>query len=160
MFEENRSVTCCFTGHRNIPLDDEYEELEKRLEDEIENLIHQGIRYFAVGGARGFDTMAATAVLVQRCLYLHIQLILILPCKDQTNGWDRVEKTIYNLNLRDADEVVYISESYSRGCMQRRNRRLVDSSSVCVCYLTDPRSGTGYTVNYAKRKGLRVINLA
>lgn len=50
--------------------------------------------------------------------------------------------------------------SYDALCMQKRNRRLVDASDVCVYYLTDPTGDSAYTANYAKQKGLRIINLA
>ena len=50
--------SCCFTGHRNIPAA-EYAEIQKSLESELIQLIHQGTRYFGTGGALGFDTMAA-----------------------------------------------------------------------------------------------------
>jgi len=79
-----KDQTCCFTGHRRIPAS-EYAALDQRLEAEIEALIHQGVRYFGAGGAQGFDTMAALAVLQLRTLYPHIRLILVLPCKNQTN---------------------------------------------------------------------------
>ena len=44
--------------------------------------------------------------------------------------------------------------------MHKRNRHLVDNSSICICYLTENSGGTFYTVNYAKKQGLTVINLA
>ena len=59
-----------------------------------------------------------------------------------------------------ADKVVYTSQEYTKGCMHKRNRHLVDHSSVCVCYLTKKDGGTAYTVDYAERQGLEVINLA
>ena len=120
---------------------------------------HQGVRYFGAGGAMGFDTMAALAVLRMKIFYPQIRLILVLPCKTQTKGWDKVNKKLYNQIRRDADKVVYISRQYVPGCMQMRNRHLVDSSSVCICCLTIPESGTAYTVKYAEQQGLRVINL-
>lgn len=46
------------------------------------------------------------------------------------------------------------------GYMHKRNRYLVDNSSVCVCYLTEDTGGTAYTVNYAIKSGLKVINTA
>lgn len=46
------------------------------------------------------------------------------------------------------------------GCMHRRNRHLVDNSGVCVCYLTRNSGGTAYTVNYAKKQGVNVFNIA
>ena len=56
--------------------------------------------------------------------------------------------------------MVYTSQEYTKGCMHKRNRHLVDHSSVCVCYLTKKDGGTAYTVDYAERQGLEVINLA
>ena len=41
--------------------------------------------------------------------------------------------------------------------MHKRNRHLVNSSSICLCYLNKQSGGTFYTVNYAYRKGLKVI---
>ena len=38
--------------------------------------------------------------------------------------------------MRRANEVIYASEHYTRGCMQRRNRFMVDRSAVCVAYCT------------------------
>ncbi|MCL2299899.1 MAG: DUF1273 domain-containing protein [Firmicutes bacterium] len=151
--------TCCFTGHRRIPVS-ERAALENRLEAEIVKLIHQGVRYFGAGGALGFDTMAASAVLRLKAQYPHIRLILVLPCGDQAAGWGEADKKTYNLILRLADKVVYISERYSRRCMHERNRHLVDHSEICVCYFVQTKGGTAYTVNYAKQKGLRVVNLA
>jgi len=81
-------------------------------------------------------------------------------CANITKGWDSTDKKIYNQILRQADKVVYISKQYTTGCMQARNRHLVDSSGVCLCCRTNPKSGTAYTVKYAQRKGLQVINLA
>ena len=76
------TYTCCFTGHRNIPID-EYEKIEKRLEEEGVNLIHQGVKDFWAGGALGFDTMAALMVLKLKKDFPHIRLLLALPCPEQ-----------------------------------------------------------------------------
>lgn len=59
-----------------------------------------------------------------------------------------------------ADKVVYVSQIYTKGCMHKRNRYLVDNSSVCVCYLTENKGGTAYTVNYASSKDKMIINVA
>ena len=37
---------------------------------------------------------------------------------------------------------------------------MVDSSAVCIAYCTRKTGGTAYTVRYALKKGLQVINLA
>ena len=154
-----KTQTCCFTGHRNIP-ESESHNIQKRLEEEVAKLIRQGVRYFGAGGALGFDTMAALTVLKAREAHSHIRLILVLPCKNQSAKWNESDKKTYNQILEQADKVVYTSESYHPHCMHVRNRHLVDHSSVCICCLTESKGGTKYTVDYAKKKDLRTINLA
>jgi len=154
-----KNQTCCFTGHRDIP-ESKYPKVQKRLEEEITNLINQGIHTFCAGGALGFDMMAELTILSLKKTYRQIKLILVLPCKEQTRGWPEKDKKIYDSILREADEIVYTSEHYYDGCMHERNRRLVDNSGVCVCYLTKNSGGTAYTVDYARRNGLNIINTA
>ena len=138
------SRTACFTGHRELPTDD-LPEISKRLEDTLVKMIEQGYRYFGAGGALGFDTLAAQVVLRLRERYPQIRLILVLPCLNQTRGWPQADIDAYEEIKRCADKVTYTSEHYFR---------------VCICYLTKPTGGTAYTVNYARRSGLRIINIA
>lgn len=156
----NAQHTCCFTGHRKLPLQ-KREEIIRKLEQALITLIQSGIRYFGAGGARGFDTLAAQTVLKLRKEYPHIKLILVLPCLSQTRGWQNEDVKAYEAIKAAADKITYTSEKYTRGCMYKRNRYLADHSSVCVCvcYLTESKGGTAYTVNYAKKQGLKVINL-
>jgi len=99
-------TTCCFTGHRRIP-PEVVAPLRERLEAEIESLIRQGVRYFGAGGALGFDTLAAEAVLDLKAVYPFIRLILVLPCRDQTRGWAEEDVKRYQAILKRADKVVY-----------------------------------------------------
>lgn len=154
-----RDYTCCFTGHRALP-PEERGAIAYQLEQTVIMLIQAGIRFFGAGGARGFDTLAAQTILKLRRKYPHIKLILVLPCLSQTQGWRDEDIKVYESIKTAADKVTYTSEKYTQGCMHKRNRHLVDHSSICVCYLTEDRGGTAYTVNYAKKQGLKVINLA
>lgn len=153
-----KNRTCCFTGHRILP-DAQIETIKKRLEHEIEHLIQQGVLYFGCGGALGFNTLAAQAVLRFRTLYPQIKLILVLPCRGQESSWKEQDKSIYNQIKMQANKVVFTSEDYYTGCMFKRNRRLVDESGWCICYLSHRGGGTAYTVSYALKKGLQIINL-
>ena len=155
----SRVKTCCFTGHRIIP-EDEYAGIQKRLENEIENLIHQGVYLFIAGGALGFDTMAAQAVIKLRTEFPHIGLILVPPHAGHTKHWHEKDQKIYGQILEQADVEMHMAEHYYDGCMQARNRYMALNSRFCICYLTKSTGGTAYTVNYAKKKGLRIINLA
>lgn len=154
-----REETVCFTGHRIIPAERQ-PFLQSSLRRELIRLIEDGYRYFGAGGALGFDTLAAQEVLRLRKVYPHIRLILVLPCKSQTRGWPASDVVLYQEIMQAADKVVFTSEDYYRGCMFKRNRHLVDNSSVCVCYLTSDKGGTASTVHYAEARRLRIINLA
>ena len=154
-----KNRTACFTGHRELPTEN-LPEISKRLEDTLLTLIEQGYCYFGAGGALGFDTLAAQVVLRLRERYPQIRLILVLPCLNQTRGWPQADIDAYEEIKRCADKVTYTSEHYFRGCMFKRNRHLVNGSSVCIAYLTQEKGGTAYTVNYARQNNVQVINLA
>ena len=151
--------TCCFTGHRKIP-PEEQPELISKLEALINSLYQSGVRCFKAGGALGFDTLAARAVLDLRRGCPDAELVLVLPCFSQAKGWQADDAAEYERIRAQADRVIYTSQERTRGCMYKRNRCLVEGSGVCVCYLTKNRGGTAYTVGCAERHGLKIINIA
>jgi len=154
-----KEKTCCFTGHRNIPVS-EYQNIKRKLRETIKNLAERGIIYYGAGGALGFDTLAAQAVLSLQTEFPQLRLILVLPCLSQTQGWPEKERQVYEEIKAQAAKVRYVSEKYTPDCMYRRNRHLVKYSGVCICYMNRSTGGTAYTVNYAKQQGLEIINLA
>ena len=91
--------------------------------------IEQGYRYFGVGGALGFDMLAAQTVLELKGEYPEIKLILVLPCENQTRGWDQAYVEEYERIKAAADKVVYTSKDYYSGCMHKRNRYLADTAT-------------------------------
>lgn len=156
-----RENCCCFTGHRKIP-PREGLLVRRRLRAEIARLCEEGVNVFLAGGAIGFDTLAAQEVVRIRAEGIYrVYLVLVLPCLGQENRWTERDAAVYRRLLRQADEVIYTGDEYTRGCMFVRNRYMVDNSTHCLCYLTDAASGgTVYTVKYAKDNGLEVKNLA
>lgn len=151
--------TCCFTGHRKLSLQD-YFLMRHKLRELLLKLLEQGFTTFLAGGALGFDTLAAQEVLDLRDSgYPHLTLVLALPCREQDRGWSTRDREIYREVLQRADEVHYVSEVYTRGCMYKRNRYLVEHSSCCICCLSQDKGGTAYTVAYAEKRGLPVYNL-
>ncbi|MBQ7904086.1 MAG: DUF1273 family protein [Oscillospiraceae bacterium] len=155
----NKEKSCCFTGHRLIP-DDRYYRVMFLLRQTVEQKIKEGYTTFCAGGAQGFDTMAALAVMNLKRVYPQVQLHLYLPCRNQAEKWKSADKEMYNKILKAADKIVYISDEYTPYCMNRRNRALVDNSSLCIAYCTQTGGGTVYTVSYAIDNGVDVINLA
>ena len=52
-----REQTCCFTGHRELPVWGR-KQLAAKLEATITGLIDRGIIFYGAGGARGFETLS------------------------------------------------------------------------------------------------------
>ena len=126
----------------------------------MRQLILSGYRYFGAGGALGFDTMAAQTVLLLQHEFPQVKLILVLPCLSQADRWAEGDRKVYEDIKQRANKVVYVSQEYTKDCMFRRNRHLVDYSSACICYLNRQTGGTAYTVGYAMEKGLWIENIA
>lgn len=153
-----KEKSCCFTGHRKVRKS-EFDLVQLKLKEIITKLIEANVTMFICGGDLGFDTMAALEVLEQRKIYKNISLIMALPCKEQCKNWKEKEQIIYKNIIQRANKIIYVSEEYSKGCMLKRNRYMIDNSSYCICYLRYAKSGTSYTVNYAKNKDLILINI-
>ena len=148
----------CFTGHRVIE-DEDAKRIPELLEEVIGELCERGATVFRAGGATGFDTMAALKVLDLKEKYPHVRLELILPCRNQTERWDEISQKTYIYILQNSDAHRFLFDTYFEGCMQERDRRLVDGSDVCVAYCAHSQGGTAYTYAQALRAGLEVINL-
>ena len=156
-----RQKTACFTGHRSIK--EAPSAVSARTADAVRALYERGYTDFCAGGARGFDALAAQTVLSLRAELPDIRLILILPFDDQyekEKGWSEAEIRQYREIKESAAEVVILSGGAGAYAYHRRNRELVDRSSVCIAYLERLKSGTGYTVKYALDSGLEIINIA
>ncbi len=163
----SRVAGCCFTGHRPNALPafgredaEEMRQLVYLLGRAVDSALEDGVTDFYVGGAQGFDTLAAEAVLRQRDQYPNLSLRLALPGRDQAEGWRAGDLARYERILENAEEVWYAAELCSQESMRRRNRYLVDHASRCIAYLRRMRGGTLYTVNYALESGILVDNLA
>ena len=154
-----RTQTICFTGHRTLPAS-KLPALRQKLKQALTDYIAQGYCYFLAGGALGFDTLAAQTVLELKESYPQIRLFLAIPCLSQPDAWPEADKAEYERIRAAASKIVYTSVAYTSGCMYRRNRYLVDNSSLCLCYLTRFKGGTAYTVRYAMDNNVPVVNLA
>ncbi|MBR0386997.1 MAG: DUF1273 family protein [Clostridia bacterium] len=149
----------CFTGHRMIT-DFDRAALNVLLNSALYDAYNMGIRTFLSGGALGFDTLAAEAVLRLRSQLPDVNLFLALPCRSQADRWSSSDRRTYRSLLENANQVFYVSDDYFEGCMQKRNRFLVDHAAYCICFLRFCRGGTWYTVSYAYDQGIKIRNLA
>lgn len=156
---ETSKRTCCFTGHRDVKKS-EYERLATAICSMIDTLHTEGFTEYICGGALGFDTVAAVTVINLKKLYPDIRLIIAKPCPEQASRWAEPDRALYQRILDRADEVVTVSPVYTRSCMLERNRYMVDRSEMLIAYVKRAEGGSAYTLRYAEKKGLDILNLA
>lgn len=161
-----KEKTCCFTGHRPKSLPWKYKEngkefkiFSKELTHQIELFINNGYEYFISGMAIGVDLISAEIILKLKKKHPNIKLECAVPCLDQTKGWEKSFINRYNKVIKKADKTTYVSNThYFNGCMQKRNKYMVDNSSALIAvYDGKSPGGTKQTIDYAKSKQLQTI---
>lgn len=157
---ELRKKTCCFTGHRNIPKERE-KEIAAQTAREVYRLVTAcGVRYFGIGGAVGYDTLAAKVLFwLRENAFPDIKIILVYPFDGFTARWAPQQQEQFALLLPKYDKIVCVCSTASREAYLKRNRHLVDASAYCIAYCTQQYGGTAYTAAYAKAQGLAVIEV-
>lgn len=153
----NISNTCFFTGHRFIPGDSRAELRNKVKKLCIELITDKNVTHFITGGALGFDTLAALTIIELKEKYPEIKLHLYLPCTNQPEKWNAYDRKIWDSIKALADDYIYVTNSeYIAGCMQLRNKAMVDSSAYGIAYCTRNFGGTASTIKYAKEKNRNI----
>lgn len=158
-------IACAFTGHRPKSFPWRYDEsdpdcvlLKEVLAEQIKALADRGVTDFLSGMAQGTDLWCSEIVLDLQKKNLALKLHCVLPCKGQESKWTASAQERYRSILAQANEVIYVEQKYSRGCMLKRNRYLVDHSSILLAvYNGTWRSSTGATVRYAQKLKREII---
>ncbi len=164
----SRAVSCAFTGHRpgTLPWGEDESApacvaLKARLDQAVERAYDEGYRHFICGMARGADFFFCEAVLRLRGSHPEVRLEAAVPFPGQSDRWSEADRDRYAGLLRACDVETLIQRNYAPGCMQRRNRYMVDHASCIIAVFNgDPgHSGTLGTLNYALSQGLKVVLL-
>lgn len=158
-------ISCAFTGHRphKFPWKDNEADprciaLKETLAEQIATLAGAGVTEYFTGGADGVDCWAAEIVLTMREKNPALKLRCVLPHEGQADRWSDSAQERYHSILERANSVDYVSRQYYDGCMIDRNHRLVESAGLLLAVFNGVRrSGTGATVNYARKMGKEII---
>ena len=158
-------ISCAFTGHRphKFPWKDNEADprciaLKETLAEQIATLAGAGVTEYFTGGADGVDCWAAEIVLTMREKNPALKLHCLLPHEGQADRWSDSAQERYHSILERANSVDYVSRQYYDGCMIDRNHRLVESAGLLLAVFNGVRrSGTGATVNYARKMGKEII---
>jgi len=157
--------TCAFTGHRPHKLPFGYNEddprckqLKKVLLCRIRELVEkEGVLHFITGMALGVDMYAAEAVLSLKKKDARLTLEAAVPCADQAARWSEEMRRRYAHLLSGCDKVTTLQESYTMGCMERRNRYMVEQADFLVAVWDGSPGGTANTIRYARSMGRSIF---
>ncbi|MEG0615237.1 MAG: SLOG family protein [Oscillospiraceae bacterium] len=161
-------TTVCFTGHRPEKLPFKGGEelattnvLKSVLYKAIYDSIEEGYSTFITGMARGIDVWAADMVIEFKLKNPKIRLVCVKPYATFGNERRGYEKWEFAHILEKADEVISLSDVYTKDCLRIRNQYMVDHSEKVIAVVANYVSGTGQTIRYAQKKGLemRIIDL-
>lgn len=157
-----------FTGYRpyKLPFGCDFNHpdairLRAILKAEYERLYKQGFRQFLTGGALGCDMMAAEVILEMKQEYggrkSGIIHVLCIPCRRHTAKWEEADRERIR-KIADKSLVHFVSDKpYFNGCMQARNRYMVDTSRVLIAVYDGKKGGTHNTVEYAQKMNKKII---
>ncbi len=151
----DKNYTCAVSGNRTVGADLDVKKLKEIF---IKLIVNRNIKTFLVGMAVGFDTVCFKALSELKNTF-KIKLVAVIPCENQDYNYSKTQKEEYKNMLEIADEKVYTGKEYTKNCMFIRNRYLVDNSSVLVVYSRKKTGGTTYTINYALRSCIPIIEL-
>ena len=138
-------AVCTFFGHSEC-----YSLDAGVLQREIEALIGQGVTYFLVGNHGQFDRMVFSCL--HRLSKTHPEIsyavaLAYLPTQEQ----DLYEGHSFYPEGQETGP--------ARFAIERRNRYLINSADICLCYISHTFGGAYKFATMAKRRGLRIINL-
>lgn len=152
-----REKVCCFTGHRVVP-QEKREEIREATRKQTEKLILRGVKCFRVGGAVGYDTLAAQVLFELREKSPEIQVELYYPYEGFNSSWNEAEIEEYKRLWPCYDRRICVCETKVRPAYAylKRDRAMVDGAEYVIAYCTKKRGGTVYTVRYAERYGCEV----
>ncbi len=164
------SKTCAITGHHPTRFKWKYKEsdtrckrLKRKIQEQFVLMYEQGTRRFYVGGALGVDQWSGEILLrlKEQPEYGDIELVVALPFEGHDAEWDARSKSRLQFLLRHSAETVVVGTKAESAaiCYKKRNYYMVDHADCLLAVYDNDRSirsGTGMTVNYARKKGLSI----
>ena len=159
-------MICCVTGHRPkgfpFPYDIDNEYFNTYLDvlnDTVEDLVYEGYTNFISGMADGVDLDFASIIVGISNRFEGIVFESALPYPLRISSKATESDEIRHSLVNASQKITVVSSQYFRGCMQKRNRYMVDRSSLLVSAFNGTKGGTEFTFNYAKKQGLRIVNV-
>jgi len=135
-----------FCGHSKLI---EQDTIRAHLTRELRTLLEHGNHKFYLGGYGDFDLLAAKVLYELKQEYPETESILILPYLDR-----KVDASLYDSTIYPPFENVP-----KRYAISRRNKWMVEQADMVIACVDHDWGGASKTLEYAVKKGLRIINL-
>ena len=137
-------MTVTFCGHSHVS---DAADLSVWQDKVLNLLVSDGADRFYLGDYGDFDRMAAEAVRAKKDERPGIEMALVTAYLGRQADGESYDYMIYP-TLRDVTQ---------RSAIPKRNEWMVDSADVVVAYVTHEWGGAAKTLEYARRRGKRVI---
>lgn len=151
------SLTCCVTGHRDIPVE-RIAHVEQELRREVLEAIEAGYTRFTSGFAEGADLMFAAIVAEQKERHPELFLEAAIPYA----GRLKTRSKQFHALLPACNGIKVMCREYTPSCFMQRNRYMVrEAQRVIAVYDGRDHGGTLFTMRYAHTLGkeIRVIQV-
>ena len=139
-------TVCTFFGHSEC-----YGLDAAVLRSTIEDLIKQGVTEFLVGNQGQFDAMVRNCLKSLQQQYPDIRYTVVLAYLPKEKG-----------EFEDFSDTMYpegIECVHPKFAIDWRNRFLISSADVCLCFINRTFGGAYKFAHMAKTRGLTVVNL-
>lgn len=138
------------TGHRPKYLPCKYDtshefyvKLKKTLDEAIKKEKPECI---ITGMALGWDILLAESALNNG-----VPMHCYIPFDGQEKGWPPEQQEIYNRIIDKANTVIIFNKEYHKDAYFNRDKAMVDDcDELWTLFNGSPKTGTGYTMRYAK----------
>ena len=145
----SKDKTAVFIGHRDC-----FNLTHEDIIPKIEEAIDMGIVSFLNGGQGYFDKLCAYAVHSLKEKYPQIKQTLVAPYPTLKIDYESLfdEATLFAPDW-------YIEQIGFKKAIPKRNEFMIANSSVAICYVKHPSSGSYKTMQKAEAAGLTILDV-
>lgn len=149
------------TGHRPNKLNNEYNggPLTNKISNELCKAVMCAFPsqpILITGMAQGVDQIFA-----ELAIDMNFRFVAVIPCLEQEKLWPEIAQERYHRIL--SSPLCHVHQVYNgpyyNGCMQRRNRYIVDNCDKLIAVWDGSLGGTQNCIEYARYVGREIIHI-
>lgn len=147
---------CCIVGDPQVEIGQE-SEIKQKLKAAIIKQIEQGAIYFECGVERGFDHLAAQAVLDVTKKNMDIRLFVVRPSPHNIQSWIESDKALLERILNSAGGQLYVRANDEPVSNEAIRKEMMNNSDYCIAYQCKENAEIGECASMMQRIGAKTI---